>query len=227
MPSLTAENYLKAIYMIAHREADAEARVVTTNELAGSLEVTPGSVTSMLKSLAEAGLVTYVPYKGVELTEPGRRHALKVLRRHRLLEAFLVRTLEMSWDEVHEEAEHMEHVVSDRLIEKIDQFLGQPAFDPHGDPIPSADGAVRKAAGIPLTEVATGLPFRVTRVVEQDPAFLRYLSECGLDLETSGQVIQNRLEAGALSLNIDGRTLALGRDAAAKILVVAEAQPVP
>ena len=220
MPSLTVENYLKTIYLISGRTPDG--RAVTTGELAQALSVSPGTVTGMLKTLSEGELATYTPYEGARLSERGRRLALKVLRRHRLLELFLVKTLRMSWDEVHEEAEHMEHSVSDRLVDRIDAYLGLPAVDPHGDPIPRADGSLDEPAGTPLAKLARGEGFRVVRVVDQDPAFLRYLSECGLDLESQGAIVENRPESGALVLAIGPRTVALGLEAAGKVLVVSQ-----
>ena len=216
MPSLTVENYVKTIYLIAARGG---GRAAGTGELAHALSVSPGTVTGMLKTLSEADLATYTPYEGARLTPSGRRLALKVLRRHRLLELFLAQTLEMTWDEVHEEAEHMEHAASDRLIDRIDAYLGHPAVDPHGDPIPRADGSLTEPRGTPLSGLAAGQPFRLVRVVDQDPAFLRYLTECGLDLGTSGEVLDNRPEAGAVVLRVGDRSVALGRDAAGKVLV--------
>ena len=136
MPSLTVENYVKTIALIAAR--NPEGSLVGTGELAQALNVSPGTVTGMLKTLSEANLATYTPYEGARLTESGQRLAMKVIRRHRLLERFLAETLTMSWDEVHEEAEHMEHAASERLIDRIDAYLGYPAVDPHGDPIPRA-----------------------------------------------------------------------------------------
>jgi DtxR family Mn-dependent transcriptional regulator len=220
LPSLTVENYVKAIYLIAARQAAAEP--VSTGELAHRLSVSPGTVTGMLKTLSEAELATYAPYEGARLTPAGQRLALAVLRRHRLVELFLSHTLAMSWDEVHEEAEHIEHAVSDRLVDRIDEFLGHPAFDPHGDPIPRADGSLPQPTGIPLAQVARGQPFRLARVVDQDPSFLRYLTECGLDLGTRGEVVENRPESGALVLRVDERIVALGLDAAGKVLVTGE-----
>src|SRR6187549_4175838 len=128
MASLTVENYLKAIYQISGR---AEAGVASTGALAEALSVSPGTVTSMLKTLDESNLATYTPYEGVRLTPSGQALALRVLRRHRLIEQFLSETLNLSWDEVHEEAEHMEHAVSDWLIDRIDAYLGHPPTDPH------------------------------------------------------------------------------------------------
>lgn len=218
MPSLTVENYLKAIYQIAAQ--DDGKRSVTTGALAGALDVSPGTVTGMLKTLSEAELAHYAPYEGVRLTPQGERLALKVLRRHRLVELFLVKTLTMPWDEVHEEAEHLEHAVSDGLIDRIDAYLGHPDFDPHGDPIPRADGTLAATIGRPLAELAAGHAFRVARVVDQDPSFLRYLTECGLDLGAPGTVVENRPESGALVVTVGGRPVALGNEAAGKVLVV-------
>jgi DtxR family Mn-dependent transcriptional regulator len=217
VPSLTVENYLKTIYLIASKRPEGTA--VATGELAQALGVSPGTVTGMLKTLSEADLATYMPYEGALLTSSGRRLALKVLRRHRLLELFLAQTLRMTWDEVHEEAEHMEHSASDRLIDRIDEFLGKPAVDPHGDPIPSPDGSLTEPSGTPLAHLERGARFRVVRVVEQDPAFLRYLTECGLDLGAEGQLTEVRPEAGILAFRLRDRDAALGFDAAGKILV--------
>jgi DtxR family transcriptional regulator, Mn-dependent transcriptional regulator len=221
VPSLTVENYLKAIYLISSRRAEADA--VATGELAQALAVSPGTVTGMLKTLSEADLATYTPYEGARLTPSGRRLALKVLRRHRLLELFLAQTLRMTWDEVHEEAEHMEHAASDRLIDRIDDFLGNPAVDPHGDPIPRPDGSLTEPLGTPLAHLERGARFRVVRVVEQDPAFLRYLTECGLDLGAEGELIEVRPEAGILAFRLRDRDAALGFEAAGKILVARQA----
>jgi DtxR family transcriptional regulator, Mn-dependent transcriptional regulator len=218
VPSLTVENYVKTIALIAaRRPGDA---MVSTGELAGALNVAPGTVTGMLKTLSEACLATYTPYEGARLTDAGQRLAMKVIRRHRLLERFLAETLTMTWDEVHEEAEHMEHAASERLIDRIDAFLGYPAVDPHGDPIPRADGSLAEPEGISLARCQAGEHFRIVRVMDQDPAFLRYLSECGLELNATGELLENRPESGALVCRLDGRTIALGSTAAGKLLVV-------
>jgi DtxR family Mn-dependent transcriptional regulator len=217
VPSLTVENYVKTIYLITARSGRADA--VGTGELAAALDVSPGTVTGMLKTLSESDLATYTPYEGARLTAVGQRLALKVLRRHRLLELFLVHTLKMPWDEVHEEAEHMEHAVSERLVDRIDRFLGHPSVDPHGDPIPRADGSLPAPTGVPLSGLPQGQRFRVARVVDQDPTFLRYLTECGLDLGAEGDLTENRPESGALVFRIGTRTVALGLDAASKVLV--------
>ena len=218
MPSLTVENYVKTIYLIAGRQPADEA--VTTGALAHGLNVSPGTVTGMLKTLSEADLATYTPYEGARLSTAGQRLALKILRRHRLVELFLVQTLAMPWDEVHEEAEHMEHAVSERLVDRIDAYLGFPTVDPHGDPIPRSDGTFTEPGGNPLNSLARGQRFRVVRVVDQDPAFLRYLTECCLDLGAEGSLAENRPEAGAIVLRLGDQSIALGFEAAGKVLVV-------
>jgi DtxR family transcriptional regulator, Mn-dependent transcriptional regulator len=218
MTSLTVENYLKAMLQIAQRE---DAEWVSTGQLATALAVSPGTVTSMIKSLAESGLADYRPYEGVTLTEHGREVALRMLRRHRLIELFLVKTLHLSWDQVHEEAEHMEHAVSDFLVDRIDDYLGRPASDPHGDPIPSADGTMRggDAPMASLVSIAAGTPIRIVRVTNQHADFLRYLSESGLELGAEGIVRANSSEAGTITTEIAGRTVTLGHPAAGQILV--------
>ncbi|WP_337174533.1 metal-dependent transcriptional regulator [Paludisphaera sp.] len=219
MASLTVENYVKTIALIADRNPPGEA--VATGELAQAMGVSPGTVTAMLKALDEASLATYTPYEGARLTDAGRRLALMVIRRHRLLELFLARTLDMTWDEVHEEAEHMEHAVSELLIDRIERFLGHPAVDPHGDPIPAADGSLNEPKGVPLARCRPGSAFRVIRVMDQDPAFLRYLTECGLALNAEGLLRENRPEAGAVVCRLGDRDVALGAAAAEKVLVEA------
>jgi len=217
--TLTIENYVKSIYLIAARRDPGAP--VATGELAQALSVSPGTVTGMLKALSEADppLATYTPYEGVQLTPTGRALAMQVIRRHRLVELFLVQTLQMPWDEVHEEAEHLEHAVSDRLVDRIDAYLGHPRVDPHGDPIPRADGTLPEPEGVPLATLGTGRRFRLARVMDQDPAFLRYLTDCGLDLGTAAELAENRPEAGALVLRVGERSVALGLDAAGKVLV--------
>ena len=216
MASLTIENYVKAIYQIAPATDGAPA---ATGKLAEALGVSPGTVTSMLKTLGESGLAEYVPYEGARLTDAGRILALRVLRRHRLIELFLVRTLDLSWDEVHEEAENMEHAVSDLLIDRIDAFLGHPATDPHGDPIPKADGTVAGTSGRRLSQLAVGQRFRVVRVLEQTPEFLRYLTETGLKLDATGTVAANRSESGTITVQVAGQSTTLAHDVADRLLV--------
>jgi DtxR family Mn-dependent transcriptional regulator len=216
LASLTIENYVKAIYQISSAQDDKPA---STGQLAESLAVSPSTVTSMLKTLSESGLATYVKYGGAELTPAGRALALRVLRRHRLIELFLSKTLKLSWDEVHEEAENMEHAVSDLLIDRIDAFLNYPATDPHGDPIPKADGTVTTPNTTRLADLAEGDRFRIERVVDQSPDFLRFLSETGLQLGVEGHVAANRREAGVITLQVADATATLSFPVAQKVLV--------
>lgn len=214
--SLTVENYVKAIYQKCSAGAGKPA---TTGEIAEALQVSPGTVTSMLKTLSETNLATYTPYEGVQLTSAGEALALRVLRRHRLIELFLVKTLQLSWDEVHEEAEHMEHAVSDRLVDRIDTFLGYPSADPHGDPIPAADGTIAESESRSLAACEQGEKVELVRVLDQSPEFLRYLSSTGLPLGAQGEVVARQAEAGVLTIRVDGNETTLGLDAAEKLLV--------
>jgi DtxR family Mn-dependent transcriptional regulator len=216
--SLTVENYLKAILQISMRSGPGS---VSTGQLASELGVLPGTVTSMLKTLDESKLASYTPYEGAVLTEAGRKLAMRILRRHRLIELFLVQTLELSWDQVHEEAEHMEHAVSDQLVDRIDEFLGRPAYDPHGDPIPAAHGTLRGRSkrAIPLTECLAGARVKLVRVMNQGPEFLRFLSRSGLAVGVVGAVVSNIAEAGTVRVDLDGRAIDLGYSAADKLLV--------
>lgn len=218
MASLTIENYVKAIYLTCARE---EKSLAATGEIASQLAVSPGTVTSMLKTLSDAGLAEYRPYEGVRLTEAGRLLALRVLRRHRLIELFLARTLELSWDEVHDEAENMEHAVSDLLIDRIDAYLGYPEVDPHGDPIPKSDGTVSRTDGWPLSAWEVGRPFRLVRVLDQSPEFLRYLSDCGLPLGAEAVLVDHSCEAGVLHIQTEdgGNEASLAREASQKLIV--------
>src|SRR5947199_4018043 len=174
LPSSTVENYLKAIYQ-GQSSLTHDQRLVPMGQVASALGVTPGTATTMVKALAEAGLVEYEPYSGVRLTAAGEKLAGRVLRRHRLVEAFLVQVMGMSWAEVHEEAEQLEHVVSERLIDRIDAMLGRPTHDPHGDPIPNAEGAITLRYLDNLLNCPMRTPLRITRLADQDPAFLRFI----------------------------------------------------
>ena len=218
MTTLTVENYLKTTLLTGLKTG---SDWITTGQLATAMSVAPGTVTAMLKTLAELGLADYRPYEGVRLTNSGRDVALKMLRRHRLIELFLVKTLNLNWDQVHEEAENMEHAVSDHLVDRMDEFLGRPVVDPHGDTIPSADGAMRghSVQAVPLATVPSGLKIRVVRVTDQEGDFLRFLRESGFSLHKECQVVYNRPEAGIVTTEIDGRQVTLGHPAANQILV--------
>lgn len=216
MPSLTIENYVKAIYQLT---SSAQAASASTGSLAALLRVSPSSVTSMLKTLHESGLAEHKLYEGVQLTGEGTKLALRVLRRHRLIELFLQRTLELTWDEVHEEAEHMEHAVSDLLVDRIDAFLGYPEIDPHGDPIPRSDGSLAITQHTPLHQCVSSCHFRLERVLDQSSDFLRYLSDIGLTIGAAGRLLDNSAVAETVNIEIDGRATTLGYNSAAKLLV--------
>jgi DtxR family Mn-dependent transcriptional regulator len=167
-------DYLKAIWVLAGDEN------VSTKALAEHLNVTAPSVTGMLGKLAQLGLITYKRYYGAKLTNEGRLEALRLLRRHRLIETFLIDYLDYSWDEVHDEAELMEHTMTERFTERLAEKLGQPAFDPHGDPIPAADGTLPQRVGKPLTSLKIGQKLKVNRILSQESEILTYLFGLGV-----------------------------------------------
>jgi DtxR family transcriptional regulator, Mn-dependent transcriptional regulator len=169
------EDYLKAIYVLRQEHSE-----VTTSLLANHLGFAPPSITGMIQKLAKLGLVTYEPYQGVSLTEHGQRTALEVLRHHRLLELFLVQALGYSWEEVHAEAEVLEHVISETFEARIAAHLGHPTVDPHGDPIPAIDGTLPPCSGHPLTQLRSGHSGEIVRVTAQHPEHLRYFAQLGL-----------------------------------------------
>jgi DtxR family Mn-dependent transcriptional regulator len=219
MVTSTVENYLKKLYLEQIERPDA---LVPMGRLASLMGVVPGTATSMVKTLADAGLVGYEPRGGVRLTPGGEKLALHVLRRHRLVELFLVKVLGLDWSEVHAEAEELEHAISDKVLEKIDQLLGHPSADPHGDPIPSAAGDVRDAQHQSLADCATDRPLRITRVIDQDPPFLQFVDRCGLTPGVAVRVQKRNAHADAVEVYLEGRdAVTLGTAAAEKILVEA------
>jgi DtxR family transcriptional regulator, Mn-dependent transcriptional regulator len=225
LPSSTVENYLKAIYLAQPDVSDGG--LVPMGQLAAALSVVPGTATTMVKALAESGLVRYEPYAGVRLTEAGERLAALVLRRHRLVELFLVQVMGMSWAEVHDEAEHLEHAVSDRLIERMDEMLGRPSVDPHGDPIPSADGGVHVHVYDTLLTCPLDRAVTIARVADQDPDFLRFLEQRDLKPGQTVEVASRDHAADSVALRGPGnRMITLGSRAASKLQVSAPA-PVP
>jgi DtxR family Mn-dependent transcriptional regulator len=219
LPSSTVENYLKAIHLGGTRLA-AGQRLLPMGQLASSLGVAPGTATTMVKALAESGLVEYEPYAGVALTPAGEKLAALVVRRHRLIELFLVQVLGFGWDEVHDEAEQLEHVVSDRLIERIDEMLGRPEVDPHGDPIPDAEGAFRPQSAQSLMTCPLDTPVTVTRIIDQDKAFLRFIESH--DLKPGQSIRVEARDAAADSVRLRGKgpqPITIGARAASKLLV--------
>jgi len=219
LPSSTVENYLKAIYA-GTAGLQAPHRLLPMGQLASALGVTPGTATTMVKTLSESGLVEYEPYAGVALTSAGEKLAALVLRRHRLIELFLVRFMGYAWDEVHDEAEQLEHVVSDRLIERIDEMLGRPEADPHGDPIPNSEGLVKPQHAQSLLTCPLGTPVTVSRVIDQDKVFLRFIEQN--DLKPGEAIEVEERDEASDSVRVRGkndRRIVIGTRAASKLLV--------
>jgi len=219
MASSTVEDYLKCILL---HQLQAPGRLVSMGEVGAALKVAPGTVTAMVKTLAESALVRYEPYAGVELTESGQRLASHVLRRHRLVELFLVEIMGMDWSEVHGEAERLEHVISGRLLERMDKMLGHPSVDPHGDPIPSPQGVVEEPEFNTLLCCPVGEWLRVARVSDQSPEFLKLLERRKLLLGSRLRVADRDELAETVELEVpEGAGLSLGFRAAGKIQVAA------
>jgi len=218
MPSIAVENYLKTLYLAQQKRVGKS--LVPMGELALAMAVTPGTATSMVKHLSGQSLVDYQPREGVRLTRAGSKLALKVLRRHRLVEVFLVEVLGLDWTEVHEEAEELEHAISDKLLDRFDAFLGYPQFDPHGDPIPSAKGMRKHAELVCLADAPRNQAMRVARIKDQDPDFLRFLERSRL---TPGdRVVVTACEPAADAITVephDQKPVTLGVGAAQKIML--------
>ena len=220
LPSYTVENYLKAI--LQAQIGLGKGGLVPMGQLAAALGVVPGTATTMVKALAESGLVKYEPYAGVRLTAAGEKLAAMVLRRHRLIELFLVKVMGMSWTEVHDEAEHLEHAVSERLIERIDEMLGRPSVDPHGDPIPDQHGAVDRREYDTLLTCPLRARVTVSRVTDQDTNFLRFVERHHLKPGSTIEVEERDQAADSVRLRADGdREFTIGARAASKVLVQA------
>jgi DtxR family Mn-dependent transcriptional regulator len=204
--SVAIEDYAKAIYQLERDGGEA----VSTTLLAERLGVTPGSVSGMMKRLDELGLVAHEPYKGVRLTESGRRVALEVIRHHRLLELFLAEVLDVPWDRVHTEAEVLEHVLSEDLERLIAAKLGDPSHDPHGDPIPSADLTIDEPDTVPLDSLEPRARGRLVSISDSDPAMLRYLAERGIAPGDAFEVVERQPFGGPLLVAFGDERLAIG-----------------
>jgi DtxR family Mn-dependent transcriptional regulator len=203
----SVEDYLKAIYRLT-----PEGRPAATSDIANLLELAPASVSGMVKRLSEHGLLEHVPYKGVQLTEEGRRAALRTIRRHRLIEAYLVAFLGYTWDTVHDEAERLEHAVSDQLVERMAAVLGHPSVDPHGDPIPDVDGAIHEPASTPMSELPEGMAAELRRVDESDPGRLRYIASIGLHPGARVVVVDRQPFHGPITIEVDGQSHVIGHE---------------
>ena len=213
--SSAVEDYVKAVYRVEEEQGTA----ATTSELAAQLHVTASSASAMVKRLAMQGLVTHEPYRGVQLTGPGRRLALRVVRRHRLVELFLVESLGLSWDQVHDEAEVLEHAVSPRLEAAIAARLGNPDRDPHGDPIPTAEGSLPQEHAERLAGLPAGSSGVLVRVSDTDPTKLRYLAAQQIALGDRIEVVERQPFGGSLSVRVNGDLHAVGAELAAAMRV--------
>lgn len=219
LASSTVENYLKAIYLGSSALTQPH-RLLPMGQLASSLGVAPGTATTMVKTLAESGLVEYEPYAGVTLTPAGQKLAATVVRRHRVIELFLVRMMGYGWDEVHDEAEQLEHVVSDRLIDRMDEMLGRPEVDPHGDPIPDAEGVVKPQLAQSLLTCPLNTRVTITRVLDQDKSFLRFIESH--HLKPGESIAVEDRDAASDSVCVRGKDeqrITIGTRAASKLLV--------
>jgi DtxR family transcriptional regulator, Mn-dependent transcriptional regulator len=209
----SAEDYLKAIYRLS-----GPGHPAGTNDLALTLDLAPASVSGMLRRLAEQGLVEHEPYRGVTLSAEGRRIALRIVRRHRIIEAFLVDQLGYSWDTVHDEAERLEHAVSDTLIERMARVLGNPRVDPHGDPIPGPDGTIAELVYTPLTDIGVGEEVEIRRVGTSQPEKLRYIGASGLTPGTRVRVTNHEPFQGPITLVVGRKEKVIGHELARELL---------
>ncbi len=216
------EDYLKAIYKL-----QSASGKVSTSALAERMGVTPPSATSMITRLAELGLLRHDRYKGVELTDAGARTALEVIRHHRLWELFLAEALRVPLDQVHQEAERLEHALSDDLEERMDQVLGHPTVDPHGDPIPTKDGHLSNARSLSLSDLAIGREATVARVPDSDAALLRYLGDLGLIPGRRVRVTRRAPFGGTLFVETIGEPMAVGDELARRVFVTESVNPEP
>jgi len=219
VPTITVENYIKTLY---DQQQRCDGELVALGKLATAMNVVPGTVTTMVRTLSDAGLVRYEPRVGVALTPAGEKLALHVLRRHRLVEQFLVQVLHFDWSEVHAEAEELEHAISEKMLEKMDAYLGYPTVDPHGDPIPSASGEIPQRELAPLADCQGGARVRIARIENQNSAFLSFVTANGLRPGVEVTIDTADPVAGAMTVRrADGGVVALGSAAARVILVSA------
>lgn len=205
----SVEDYLKSVFHLTNQGGFA-----TTSGIAGMLEVAPPSVSGMMKRLSETGLIEHVPYRGVQLTPQGRRAALQMIRRHRILEVYLTSKLGYDWGDVHVEAERLEHAVSDKLIERMAVALGEPRYDPHGAPIPTATGEIEEAELVTLADVSVGSTVVLRQVADEHPDRLRYLAEQGLTPGAQLAVIERQPFNGPTTVRLGMETRVVGQELA-------------
>ena len=221
-PELSApvEDYLKAIYELERSGEPAE-----TNAIARLLEIAPASVSGMVRRLSDQGLIRHERYRGTRLTSAGRRAALRTLRRHRVIEAYLTSALGFTWDRVHDEAERLEHAASDDLIDRMAEAIGEPATDPHGAPIPTREGTLEERSLLPLSALAVGDTARVERVSDDNAERLRYLAELGIVPGASVQVVEREPFEGPIALRVQNANRTIGPSLASQILVTRVPRP--
>ncbi len=217
MLSQAVEDYLKTIYKLKRDDG-----AVSTTDIARAMNVSSASVTNMVKRLAQMGLLEHRSYKGTVLTEAGEKIALEIIRHHRLLELYLKEIMGYPWDKLHEEAEHLEHHISEEFETKIDELLGYPTHDPHGDPIPTRSGEMDEPSSDPLSDVAPGSRVVVLRVSDTDPALLHYLEEIGLMPRVTVEVLRKDPFHGPVTLRIGKNQRIVGHEVAGSVFVVPE-----
>lgn len=215
--SFTEENYLKSIYTLQYR---SDAGEVSVNEIAERMQTKPATVTDMLRKLSEKELIHYEKYKKIQLTDSGTAYALQILRKHRLWETFLHDKLRFSWDEVHEVAEQLEHIHSEKLIERLDEFLGFPVYDPHGDPIPNNAGEIPPSSAMMLSETPINVLCRIVAVKDTSPAFLQQLERFGLQIGVSISVTEQMPYDNSLMVHAAGESFFISEKIAENILVL-------
>ncbi len=215
--SQSVEDYLKVIYVL-----ETEGSGATTNNIAEMMEVSSASVTNMLKRLAGLNLVEHISYKGAKLTDAGRKIALEILRHHRLLELYLKEVMGYSWDEVHEEAEKLEHHISEQFEDKIAELLNHPTHDPHGDPIPTKDGVMPEMASLPLAEADVDQKYIIGRVKDQDPELLRYLEKIGVIPGVKIKILDKAPFNGPVQVLLEDEMKTIGFNIAEQVYLVEE-----
>jgi DtxR family transcriptional regulator, Mn-dependent transcriptional regulator len=213
--TISEENYIKVIYHLSL----VSPKGVNTNAIAGMLNTKASSVTEMLKKLSDKELLIYQKYQGVNLTESGLLSAKMIVRKHRLWEVFLVEKLNFSWDEVHEIAEELEHIKSEKLINKLDEFLDFPAFDPHGDPIPDENGAIKKVKKLLLAEAKLNIEYQCVGVKDTSVAFLQYLDKQNISLGSKFKIIEKESFDETLTLNLENKNITISNKIASNLYV--------
>lgn len=220
MLSIAEENYIKRLLSLSLDNPDKEG--VGTNELASGLQVKPSTANDMLKKLRQKELIQYEKYGKIHLTEEGRRIGMDILRKHRLWETFLYQKLDFTWDEVHEVAEQLEHIQSEKLVEKLDKFLGFPDFDPHGDPIPNSQGEIKLLAKKMLSDAEVGQACKMVAVKDNSAVFLNYVMELGLGINNKIEILSRQDFDESIEISINGKSARVSKKFAQNIYIISE-----